>query len=371
MDDKKLIMQMAFARAKGLGPIRSRELLAHFGSVEAIFSQTEASLSHLVGKAVAAEIFSQKNAEFVAKELKFLQANGVQISFLGDKDYPFRLRECADAPILYFYKGNCSLNSPKMLAVVGTRHITDNGRQFTRHIIAELAQRHPDLVIVSGLAYGVDVEAHKAALDCGLATIGVMATGFDRLYPTAHRNVASQMKEQGGLLSEHFRGDPLVPGCFVSRNRIIAGMCDAVLVVESAVDGGALTTADIANSYNREVLAVPGRPSDVYSEGCNQLIKQNKAALATSADDVDYLLGWTSAKAPVSQSSTFPELNQPDLSEPEMTVIAEIRKQGPIDQSAIANLLSLSIPQVSSLLFNMEMRGLVHRIPGNLFAIGK
>lgn len=373
MDDKNLVLRLALAHAKGLGPMRARELLARLGSVEAVFAETEGALAKLgLDKAIASDLLSSANIEFAKKELHFLQANGVQVVFLGDKDYPFRLRECADAPVLFMYKGNCSLSAPKMLAVVGSRHATDQGKRFTTQLVCDLAKRHPDLVIVGGLAYGIDVTAHKAALEAGIPTLGVMATGLDRLYPVQHKKVASQMKDHGGLLTEHFRGDALVPGCFVSRNRIIAGLCDGVVVVESAADGGALTTADIANSYSREVFAVPGRPGDVYSEGCNDLIKQNKAALITSADDVDFQLGWDNIKVQTSESSTFPELNLPDLSEQELQIVSEMRRRGgEIESSELALFLKVSVAQLSSVLFTMEMRGLVHRLPGNRYAIGK
>lgn len=372
MEDKKLIQRLAFARAKGLGPIHARELLARVGSVEAVFNLGESVLVDLgLDKKIARHLLSAENADFAEKEMNFLKSNGVQVVFLGDKDYPFRLRECEDAPVLFLFKGTCSLSAPKMLAVVGTRHATDHGKQFTKQLVTELGERHPDLVVVSGLAYGIDVAAHTAALDAGLNTIGVMATGMDRLYPVQHKKVASRMKVQGGLLTEHFRGDALVPGCFVSRNRIIAGLCDGVVVVESGADGGALTTADIANSYNREVFAVPGRPSDTLSAGCNDLIKQNKAALICSADDVEFQLGWESGRVAVNQSTTFPELNLTDLSEQEMVTVAAIRKKGKMEQADLARLLNLTTAQMATLLFNMEMRGLVHRLPGNMYAVGR
>lgn len=373
MDDKNLVMRLALAHAKGLGPMRARELLARLGSVEAVFAETEGALVKLgLEKNAACHLLSSENLEFAQKELRFLQANGVQVVFLGDKEYPFRLRECADAPVLFMYKGNCSLSAPKMLAVVGTRHATDAGRCLTKQLVSELAERHPDLVIVSGLAYGIDVTAHKAALEAGINTIGVMATGMDRLYPVQHKKVASQMKVQGGLLTEHFRGDTLVPGCFVSRNRIIAGLCDAVLVVESPAGGGALTTADIANSYSRDVFAVPGRPGDTCSVGCNELIKQNKAALVTSAADVEFQLGWDNVKVQTTESSTFPELNLPDLTDSELRVVAEIRQHGgSMELADLASLLNVSAAQLATVMFAMEMRGLVHRQPGNRYAVGK
>ncbi len=368
-----MILRLALAHAKGLGPVRARELLARLGSVEAVFAETVGSLSNLgLEKTVASHLLSSENMDFAEKERHFLQTNGVQVLFIGDKDYPFRLRECADAPVLFMYKGNCSLSAPKMLAVVGTRHATEQGRNFTHRLVADLAERHPDLVVVSGLAYGIDVAAHKAALEAGIATVGVMATGLDRLYPVQHKKVASQMKNQGGLLTEHFRGDALVPGCFVSRNRIIAGLCDGVVVVESSADGGALTTADIANSYSREVFAVPGRPDDVYAVGCNELIKQNKAALVTSAADVEFQLGWDNVKVQNAESSTFPELNLPDLSEQELRVVSEIRHRGgDMESSELSVFLGVSSSQLASIMFAMEMRGLVHRLPGNRYAIGR
>lgn len=370
MDDKKWIQRLAFAYAKGLGPAHARELLARLGSVEAVFAESESALAHLVGKALAHEILLPEHMAFAEKELRFMRANGVQTVFLGDKDYPFRLRECQDAPVLFFYKGTCSLNAAKMLAVVGTRSITDMGKSFTSQVVEDLAKRHPDLVVVSGLAYGVDAAAHRAALKSNVCTIGVMATGMDKVYPALHAKLASQMKVSGGLITEHFRGDSLTPGCFVSRNRIIAGLCDAVLVVESAADGGALTTADIANSYSREVLAVPGRPGDKYSEGCNNLIKENKAAMVCSASDIEYQLGWDSGKQR-SHVHTSAESVAEGLSEQEILVVSVLRKAGKLDVADLSHLLNTPLSQLSALLFDMEMRGLIHKQPGNMYSVGK
>ena len=194
MDDKNLTLRLALAHTKGLGPVHARELLARLGSVEAVFAETVDSLVKLgLDRTVANYMLSAENMAFAKKELHFLMANGVQVVFLGDKEYPFRLRECADAPVLFLFKGNCSLSAPKMLAVVGTRHATEQGKAFTRQLVSDLAKRHPDLVVVSGLAYGIDVTAHKAALESGLSTIGVMATGLDRLYPAQHKKVDSLM----------------------------------------------------------------------------------------------------------------------------------------------------------------------------------
>lgn len=258
-----------------------------------------------------------------------------------------------------------------MLAVVGTRHATPQGKLFTKNLIAELAERHPDLVIVSGLAFGIDVTAHQAALDAGLRTIGVMATGFDQVYPAKHTKIASAMKEQGGLLTEHFRGDKLVPGCFVGRNRIMAGLCDAVLIAESPAKGGSLTTADMADSYNRQVFAVPGRPTDLKSAGCNDLIRRNVAAMVCSAEDVEFELGWNDGKTQVDQSSTFPELNLPDLTEEERRAMCAIRKCGKMDLTDLTLELDMTATQLATLIFGMEMRGLVHKLPGNMVMVGK
>jgi DNA processing protein len=375
MDDYKWICRLALVLVKGVGPATSRSLISHLGSEEAIFADGGKALLSVpnLSPKLRNELTNPSYLERARHELDFARRNGVQLLFYTDKEYPYRLAECKDAPLLIFYKGNCPLNASKLLGVVGTRRMTDAGRINCEQILSDLATRHSDLVIVSGLAYGVDVCAHRAALAHGLRTVGVMGTGMSHIYPAEHRQVATQMKEQGGLLTEYYSDMQIDRNNFVARNRIIAGLSDAVLVVESAEKGGALLTAEFANSYSRDVFALPGRVTDVYSVGCNNLIRDNKAALVTSAEDIERQMNWDVAPAESSspELSLLPEMTMPDLSEEERNVMQLIRKKEKIQINDIALELNLPIAKLSGLLFKMEFSNLIHQLPGGLYAVGR
>jgi DNA processing protein len=266
---------------------------------------------------------------------------------------------------VFFFKGNCSLDAAKILSVVGTRNATTRGRELCEKIIEGLAIGHPDLIIVSGLAYGIDIASHKAALANNLQTIGVLAHGFKTTYPAIHSSTAKVMVNKGGLVTD-FLSDALPErNNFLKRNRIIAGLADATLVVESGIKGGALITADIANSYNRDVFAVPGRPDDQWSAGCNSLIKSNKASLTECSDDIEYFLNWKPEKSkPDVQRTLFS-----DLDENEKIIFELISKQGELNIDTICRALDIQVNKLSSLLLQMEFKGLLKCSPGNLYRI--
>jgi DNA processing protein len=348
-----------------IGDINARKLVAHFGSVEAIFREPYRSLVKIpgIGSGLAKYITERSYLEAAEKEAEYVTKKNIKTYFYLDNDYPFRLRQCDDSPVVFFYKGTCSLDAAKILGVVGTRSSTPRGKDMCDKIIGGLAAGHPELVIVSGLAYGIDIAAHKAALSFNLPTIGVLGHGLKTIYPSMHASTAEAMLKNGGLVSD-FLSDALPErNNFLKRNRIIAGLSDAMVVVESGIKGGALITADIANSYNRDVFAVPGRPEDQWSAGCNALIKSNKAALAGSSEDIEYFLDWRSEKVkPPVQRTLFSEMD-----ETEKTIFDLLSKENDLNIDAICRTLGLPVYKLSSLLLQMEFKGLIKCYPGNLY----
>ena len=289
------LCQMALSMLEGLNPTRKKQLLEAVGNCpEKLFQKDLPDLDEtLVSPALKALLADRSLLERADRELEFAQDHQIRISWFLDDDYPKRLKECPDGPLLVYRRGDADLDARRTLAVVGTRRMTAYGKQQTEEILQGLAQVCPDILVVSGLAYGVDSCAHREALRNHLPTVGVLAHGMDRIYPTAHRQLAMEMLENGGgLLSEMPSGTEPFPMRFVQRNRIIAGLSDACLVVESADKGGSLLTAGMAQSYNREVMAIPGRLSDPVSKGCNQLIHKHVASMITSPEDILKLMDW-------------------------------------------------------------------------------
>ena len=364
-DDILLKHKIALGLIPRVGDINARKLVSHFGNVGAIFNESYRNLTKIpgIGSGLARYISDRSYLDTAEKEAEYVTKNNIKTYFYLDNDYPFRLRQCDDSPVVFFFKGSCDLDASKILSVVGTRSATTRGKEICEKIIGGLADMHPDLIIVSGLAYGIDVTAHKAALSNNLPTIGVLANGLKTIYPSIHRSISQSMLKNGGLLTD-FLSDALPErNNFIKRNRIIAGLADATLVVESGVKGGALITADIASSYSRDVFAVPGRPDDQWSAGCNSLIKSNKAALAESADDIEYFLNWEPEKSkPPVQRSLFSELD-----DTEKEIFELITKEGELNIDTICRALNLPVYKLSSLLLQMEFKGLVRCYPGNLY----
>jgi DNA processing protein len=365
MPDISLKHKIALGLIPRIGDINARKLVSHFGSVEAIFHEPYRNLVKIpgIGGGLAKYISDRSYLDTAEKEVEYVTKNNIKTYFYLDNDYPFRLRQCDDSPVVFFFNGNCDLNAPKMLSVIGTRNATSRGKELCEKIIGGLAAGHSDLVIISGLAYGIDITSHKAALSHNLKTIGVLGHGFKTTYPAVHAAIARTMVDQGGLLTD-FLSDALPErNNFIKRNRIIAGLSDATLVVESGIKGGALITADIASSYNRDVFAVPGRPDDQWSAGCNSLIKENKAALAESSDDIEYFLNWKpeKSKMPV-QRTLFSDLN-----ETEKIICELLMKQGEMTIDNICRSIDIPVYKLSSLLLRMEFDGVLKCLPGNLY----
>ena len=305
--------------------------------------------------------------ELAEREMEFIEKNGIRLICLGDEAYPCRLAECADAPLVLHSMGNADLNAKHIVSIVGTRHASEYGKELCANFVADLARFVPGTLIVSGLAYGIDVCAHRAALKEGLPTIGVLAHGLDQIYPNSHRSTAKSMLENGGLLTEFMSGTNPFPHFFVQRNRVVAGMADATIVVESASKGGSLITASLANSYARDCFAFPGRVNDQYSCGCNELVSRNKAALITSAWDFVEAMNWEVAAKKKSASKIQTELF-PELTQDETSVITLLRKNSDgLQVNQMVVLLNIPINKLLPLLFEMEMKGYIKAVAGGCY----
>ena len=304
-------------------------------------------------------------------ELEFDMNHGIVPLCFNDRNYPKRLAECADAPLVLYYKGNADLNQRRIISIVGTRRCTQYGRDMTARLIKRMRELLPKTLIVSGLAYGIDIEAHRNALACDFETVGVLAHGLDTIYPNAHRDTAIKMIENGGLLSEFITMTNADKRNFVQRNRIVAGMCDACVIVESAAKGGGLITTTMARDYNRDVFAVPGAVGQQYSEGCNLLIKDNVASLITSADDLVDAMGWNEDMEMVRKAGKgierelFPELTQ------EEQIIVDRLAMHDLQINMLASQTGLTIQKLSALLFGLEMKGVVKALAGGTYHLLK
>jgi DNA processing protein len=367
MSEVQLKHKIALGLIPRIGDINARKLVSHFGNVEAIFHEPYRNLIKIpgIGTGIAKYISDRSYLDTAEKESEYVTRNDIRTYFYMDSDYPFRLRQCDDSPVVFFFKGKCNLDASKVLSVVGTRNATTRGRVLCEKIIEGLATDYPDLIIVSGLAYGIDITSHKAALANNLQTIGVLAHGFKTIYPAIHASTAKAMASTGGLLTD-FLSDALPErNNFLKRNRIIAGLSDATLIVESGIKGGALITADIANSYNRDVFAIPGRPDDQWSAGCNSLIRSNKAFLTECSSDIEYFLNWK----PEKEKSVVQRTLFSDLDDREKCIFEFLSKHGETNIDNICRSLDIPVYKLSSILLQMEFKGLLKSSPGNLYRI--
>jgi len=365
----QLLYQIAITKIKGIGDVSTRALIASLGSVEPIFTEGEKVLKSVPGidnRAIAILDGRKKALEMAKAEVDFLAKNDMKAVFFLDKDYPLRLRECNDAPMLIYTNSSTNLNPAKAISIVGTRRCTPYGTEMTQRIISEIAQYYPDTLIVSGLAYGIDIVAHRNALKNGLPTVGVLAHGLDQVYPAAHKKTAIKMQENGGLLTEFPQKTRPIPENFVRRNRIVAGMSDATIVVESAQRGGSLITASIASSYNREVFAVPGYSTEPLSMGCNHLIKTNQAAMIEGLSDIEYLLGWSRDENKKRSQQTKLLI---DLTEEEQMVFDFLESEGKTHINPISIVCKLPMSKLMPILINMEFNGFLNCYPGSMYQL--
>ena len=364
MEDLKY--KIAITLLPGIGSVKTRAILGHLRSLEAFFTERESALRRIpgIGDHLASHPARQKALEQAEKETQFVGKNRIRVSWFLDDDYPSRLKQCEDAPVLLYMQGNTGAEARKVLSIVGTRHATPYGIDHCNSIVEDLAAAYPDLLIVSGLAYGIDVCAHKAALKHHLPTLAVLGHGLQMIYPASHRQVAQEIVRQGALVTEYSTFHTPDKKNFIARNRIIAGLADATLVVESGEKGGALITADLANSYNRDVFALPGRAGDEWSKGCNRLIKKNMAALVEDASDLAWFLGWEmkNTKKQAVQKEMFLTLGQD-----EQLLLDILKEQKELSLDELAVLAGMPVSKTSALLLNLEFSGLVRNLPGNIY----
>lgn len=371
--DTQLLRRIAFSQVKGLDLSRARQLAGLAGGVDAFFDLPARQLWQLVGtrKDYCSDTARAHCIDAAAAEIPFLEKNGVDALYYEDEAYPRRLLECDDAPALLYRLGQCDLNARHVVSVVGTRRSTAYGSRFTADLIAGLAERLDGLVVVSGLAYGIDVAAHRAALQAGVPTVAVVAHGLRTLYPADHREVARNIVDRGGaIVTEYTSSAPVHRGNFLARNRIVAGLADALVMVESDVKGGAMVTASIASAYNRDVFALPGRVTDRYSRGANALIQANKAMILRDADDLVDAMNWQVKPQPGSQGEfNFASETLPELSPDKAAIIEHLRKHPSATVNDMAADMGLPYRQLSARLMEMEMDDLLTALPGGTYQL--
>ncbi len=366
MSNEEIYYLLALQKVKGVGDISAKKLLRHFGSATEIFKAAKNNSIDVpdIGTYMIQQIKGFNDFERVNIEMDYIAKNNIKITTIFDDDYPKKLFHAPDSPILFFSKGNFSLESRKTISIVGTRNITAYGKRVVAEIIESLKAFNP--IIISGLAYGVDIEAHISALKNDLETIGVLGHGFQRIYPAVHRKIADSMLNQGGLITEFWHTDIIDRNNFLQRNRIVAGISEATLIIESGEKGGALVTADIANSYNRDVFAIPGRINDTYSKGCNNLIKNQQAQLITSGEEIIQFLQWE--EKPVKnkniQLNLFVDLN-PD----EQKIYDYLIENGKTSLDNLSVALQMPVSKTAQTLLQMELSNIVASLAGKQFEV--
>lgn len=369
--EQELFYTMALTRLTNFNYQQALELYRMVGSAQLLYEHRNeiGDIIHDASPHLMAALQdwddAMKRADF---EQKYMYEHGIRGLVLSDEDYPQRLLECPDAPLVLYYKGNADLNQAKIISIVGTRRITTYGQDLVRRFVSHLKRYCPQLLIVSGLAYGVDINAHREALANGYPTVGVLAHGLDTIYPYRHRDTAAEMLNRGGLLTEFMTQTNADKPNFVRRNRIVAGMADAVILVESAVKGGGLITCEIAQSYNRAVFAFPGSVNAEFSKGCNNLIRDNGAGLISDADDFIKAMGWQDeaqrqrALADGIERSLFP-----DLSAQEQQIVSLLQETNDVQLNILSVKTSIPIGQLTALLFQLEMKGVVKPLAGGMY----
>lgn len=363
------LYQIALTLIPKIGDVLVRQLISYCGSAEQAFKTPVSKLLKIpnVGQVIAQNMQDKSVLENAWQIIQEADKQAVELLFYTDKNYPNRLKQLYDSPVLLYYKGKADLNAQKTVAIVGTRQSTEYGKQTTENIIQEISSYNP--LIISGLAYGIDIVAHKSCLKSNVPTIGVMASGIDLIYPYQHKNTSIQMQEIGGILTEQTFGTQPDPRFFPQRNRIIAGMADVTIVVEAAIKGGALITAEYANNYHRDVFAVPGQIGKSFSEGCNKLIKENKAQIFTGLKDVVEALNWDiEGHELINHKNT--ELDFSNFTEEESSVMALLHKNQEMHIDDLAWKAQIHVAKLSSLLLNLEFQGHIRSLVGKKYRIG-
>ncbi len=367
------IYELALARIHGIGPRTAIELLKHIGSAEELFRMSRSDLQ-IIFPAKERTINDILNKTMFARceqELNFITKYNIRSYFIAQPSYPKRLKNIPDAPVCLFIDGKGDVDRKHVVSIVGSRKATDYGRIMTNEIVNEL-KNIDDVIVVSGLAYGIDSASHRQSLSCDIPTFAVLGHGLDRVYPREHFALSQQMKEKGGLISEFFTQTPVSPYTFPQRNRIIAGLCDLVIVVEAAKRGGALITARLANDYNRDVLAVPGRCGDIYSEGCNFLIETNRANILSSPKSIEKLMFWEQVPQQVTNiAETIQQIKTDtktdNLKGKQKTVYSILKGKGELDIDTLAIESNISVYELSALLLELELEDYVISKPGKVY----
>lgn len=371
MNEQESFYTIALTRMTGFNPQQALQLYQEMGSAQAVYAH-RADIGNIVPDCSPRLAEALKNWDDALKraavEMEFVTKHCIQVLTFNDDRYPVRLRECPDAPVVVFFKGSVDLNPQRVIDIVGTRHCTAYGQDLVRRFVTRLKELCPQVLIVSGLAYGIDICAHRSALEQGLETVGVLAHGLDQIYPNHHRQTAAEMVSRGGLLTEYMSQTEPLANNFRQRNRIVAGMSDATLVVESAYKGGALITARIAQDYGRDVLAFPGPVGAPYSEGCNNLIRDNRAGLVTSADDFVAALGWqTEARRLKAETNGIERQLFPDLSPEEQMIVRLLQQTNDLQLNVLSVKTNIPIGQLTAFLFSLEMKGVVKPLAGGTY----
>ncbi|HNW97340.1 MAG TPA: DNA-processing protein DprA [Bacteroidales bacterium] len=365
--EQQLLYKIGITMIPGIGDITAKKLVAYCGGVEAVFREKLKGLMKVpgIGQTLAETIARNDVLSRAEKEIKYIQKNNIKPLFYLDEGYPERLKHCEDSPVMLYFNGEADFNIPRIVAIVGTRKATEYGKKICHSLVEGLASLN--VMVVSGLAYGIDIHAHRAALEMGLPTVGVLGHGLNMLYPQTHKATAEKMMKNGGLLTDFSSDSKFIPENFPKRNRIVAGLSDAVIIVEAAKEGGALITADIANSYNRDVFAFPGRVGDQYSEGCNNFIKTNRAALIQSAKDLVYIMGWEEKKEKKNQNiqkQLFVE-----LSNEEKLIVDFLNTSESVSVDMLSLKLNLPASKTAAVLLNLEFMGVIRCLPGKIYQL--
>ena len=368
--EEEQIYSIALTMVPGIGHIGAKHLIDGMNNAVDVFRLRKEIPERIpeVSQRVVDALDCPQAVIRAEQEYEFIRKNRISCLTFHDEAYPSRLRECEDAPVVLFFKGNADLNALHILNMVGTRHATDYGTQLCTTFLRDLKALCPDVLVISGLAYGIDINAHRSALDNGLATVGVLAHGLDRIYPSLHRKTAVDMLDRGGLLTEFLVGTTPDTHNFVRRNRIVAGMCDATIVIESAAKGGSLITAELAESYHRDCFAFPGRVTDEYSKGCNQLIRDNKASLLLSAEDFVQTMGWSSASC-VEKTANVQRDLFPDLSGEEQQIVDILAQRGNLQINTLVVETDIPVHKMNAILFELEMKGVVRVLAGGMYQL--
>jgi len=365
------IYDLAISFLDGIGDINAKKLVSYFSNAKEVFHAKLKDLNSISGignvKAKTLYLSFEKALQLAQEELVYVYSNEIDFVCFGDKNYPYRLKECDDSPMVLYYKGSHDFNAQKIISVVGTRKASNYGIEFVEKLISSISEKYPETVIVSGLAYGIDIAAHKFALNYGLKTWAVLGHSLEFIYPAVHKATVKKMLEQEGcVLSDYPHGSKIDPSHFAKRNRIVAGLCDALVVVESGEKGGSMITANLANHYNRDVFALPGSINSSYSKGCNRLIKTNRANLIESLEDIEYIMNWSDGK-PSDLQKKLDLIS--DLNENEIKVVNILKKHEYLDIDNLLRQTEMDNNSLSLCLLELEFKNLVRALPGKIFSL--